>query len=81
MFFPPAFCASLHVLTLHSPEAMCSPGTVQKSHLVAAWVGFMAHVPSMTSLECIPSVMAQCISSLAAHPGVPSAGTGSGAVP
>lgn len=81
LFCPPAFSASLHGLTLHSPEAMCSPGTVQKSHLVAAWVGFMVHVPSMTSLECIPSMTAQCISILAAHPGVPSAGTGSGAVP
>lgn len=81
MFCPPTFRASLHGLTLHSPEAVCSPGTGQESHLVAAWMGFMVHVPSMTSLECIPSVTAQCISSMAARPGVPSAGTGSGAVP
>lgn len=66
--------------TLCSPKAMYSPGTGQKLHLVAVPVGFMVHVCSMTSLEHIPSMTVQCISSVAVHPGVPSSGTRSGTI-
>lgn len=67
--------------TLHSPKAMYSPGTVQELHLVVVSTGFMVHIPSMTSLEHIRSMTVQCISSVAAHPGVPSSGTCSGTIP
>lgn len=37
--------------TLHSPRAMYSPETGQELHLVEVSMGFMMHIPSMTSLE------------------------------